>query len=377
MLAPRTGARPAEASRPFRLRRLRSPAPGAGRSNGEPVSQGKAVTGVSEPSAAQRTNEAQASGPPSEASIHRGPRGGWTDVGSRRLGYLFAVIAVSLFSTSPALVRYAPLVGPIEVTFWRLLTGAATILIVSSIVSPRGDARSGAGPGINFRAIATPKFAIYGLLVALHFGSYIASLGFTSTAHSLAITYTAPVFVAMFAHVFLHESIRPQAWIGIAIAVAGAVFLTGFEPTLTTRSLIGDGMALFTAVTFGIYSIIGRQARNQHTLFEYAFGVYLWGAIWLLPAAIWSMGGSTYDVVSGLAIIALGVAPLGTGHTLYNAALRRIPATAANIIAMLEVIGGVILTAWLFGEMPTSTSIAGAGVILAGILIVVWEPSST
>jgi drug/metabolite transporter (DMT)-like permease len=44
---------------------------------------------------------------------------------------------------------------------------------------------------------------------------------------------------------------------------------------------------------------------------------------------------------------------------------------------MLEVIGGVILTAWLFGEMPTSTSIAGAGVILAGILIVVWEPSST
>lgn len=332
---------------------------------------------MSEPTAAQRTNEVQTPGPPTEASMHPGPQRGWTDVGSRRLGYLFAVIAVSLFSTSPALVRYAPLVGPIEITFWRLLTGAATILIVSLVVSPRGNARSGAGSGINFRAIATPKFALYGLLVAVHFGSYIASLGFTSTAHSLAITYTAPVFVAMFAHVFLHESIRPQAWIGIAIAVAGAVFLTGFEPTLTTRSLIGDGMALFTAVTFGIYSIIGRQARNQHTLFEYAFGVYLWGAIWLLPAAIWTMGGSTYDVVSGLAIIALGVAPLGTGHTLYNAALRRIPATAANIIAMLEVIGGVILTAWLFGEMPTSTSIAGAGVILAGILIVVWEPAST
>ncbi|MSQ44331.1 MAG: EamA family transporter [Chloroflexi bacterium] len=332
---------------------------------------------MSEPTAAHRTHTVRTSSSTGEA-------------GSRRLGYLFAVIAVSLFSTSPALVRYAPLVGPIEITFWRLLTGAATILIVSSIATrvatkrvARGQAnltKTGhdeAAPGINFRAVATPKFAIYGLLVAVHFGSYIASLGLTSTAHSLVITYTAPVFVAIFAHVFLHESIRPQAWFGIAIAVAGAVFLTGFEPTLTSRSLIGDGMALFTAVTFGIYSIIGRQARNQHSLVEYAFGVYLWGAIWLLPAAIWTMGGSTYDVVSGLAIIVLGVAPLGTGHTLYNAALRRIPATAANIIAMLEVIGGVLLTAWLFGELPTTTSIAGAGVILAGILIVVWEPSRT
>ena len=242
------------------------------------VSQGKARSGVSEPIGAQRNNEAQGSGPPGESSMPPGRRSGSTDGGSRRLGYLFAVIAVALFSTSPALVRYAPLVGPIEITFWRLLTGAATILIVSLVMSPRGNARSGAGSGIDYLAIATPKFALYGLLVAVHFGSYVASLGFTSTAHSLAITYTAPVFVAMFAHVFLHESIRPQAWIGIAIAVAGAVFLTGFEPNLTTRSLIGDGMALFTAVTFGIYSIIGRQARNQHTLFEYAFGVYLWGA---------------------------------------------------------------------------------------------------
>ena len=319
---------------------------------------------MSEPTAAPNTNEFQTPGTVSEA-------------GSRRLGYLFALIAVSLFSTSPALVRYAPLVGPIEITFWRLLTGAVTVLIVSSIVTRLGFNGNVAIPYMNFRAVATPKFAMYGLLVAVHFGSYIASLGFTSTAHSLAITYTAPVFVAIFAHVFLREPIRPQAWIGIAIAVAGAVFLTGFEPTLTSRSLIGDGMALFTAVTFGIYSIVGRQARNQHSLFEYAFGVYLWGAIWLLPAAIWTMGGSTYDVVPALAIIGLGVAPLGTGHTLYNAALRRIPATAANIIAMLEVIGGVMLTAWLFGEMPTSTSIAGAAVILAGILIVVWEPSRT
>ena len=77
---------------------------------------------MSEPNAAQRTNEVQTSGPPSEASMHRGPRGGWTDVGSRRLGYLFAVIAVSLFSTSPALVRYAPLVGPIEILRYQDVT---------------------------------------------------------------------------------------------------------------------------------------------------------------------------------------------------------------------------------------------------------------
>ena len=163
--------------------------------------------------------------------------------------------------------------------------------------------------------------------------------------------------------------------VGIVVAIGGATYLTGFEPVITTRSLIGDGFALVTAITYGFYSIAGRRARDRYPPFDYTCGVYGWGAAWLLPFALWEAPGATRGLVPMLAVTAAGFFPLGTGHTLYNAALRRIPATAANVIAVFEVVGGTLLTAVIFGEMPTITSVIGASILLAGILVVVLDPA--
>jgi len=65
--------------------------------------------------------------------------------------------------------------------------------------------------------------------------------------------------------------------------------------------------------------------------------------------------------------------PLGIGHTLYNASLRRMPATYANLIASQEVTGGVILGAVVLAEAPPPSAIAGAAVAIAGIALVLWQ----
>ena len=280
-------------------------------------------------------------------------------------GYVLATIAVLLFSTSPTLMRFAPGIGPIEIAFWRLFTGAVAVRLFALVSRHR----------IAWRRLITLEFVGYGALVAVHFGSFVASLIFTSTAHSLAITYTAPAFVAIMSWAFLHEPISRRAVIGIVVAISGATYLTGFEPEVTARSLIGDGLALVTAITFGVYSIAGRRARDHVPLYDYACGAYGWGAVWLLPFAVWEAPNATRGLVPMLAVAAAGLFPLGIGHTLYNAALRRIPATGANVIAVFEVVGGTLLTALIFGEIPTTTSIVGACVLLTGIMVVVLDPA--
>jgi drug/metabolite transporter (DMT)-like permease len=280
---------------------------------------------------------------------------------SERVGYLQALAGVALFSTSPVLIRWAGGVSAVEITFWRLLLATLTVLVFGAVTrSP-----------VNVLALPHRRFAAYGVVIALHFFLYIASLFFTSVAHALALVYTAPLFIALLSWPVLGERLRARQWAGVILGVAGIAILAGFEPSISREVLIGDTLAVGSAITFAIYSVIGRARRADHPLFEYAAGVYGWGALWLLPLAAWQALRSAYSVPAGLAILGLGVGPLGTGHTLYNAALRRVPATYVNLIATLEVVGGVVLGALLLGELPSAAALAGAAVVLIGIVLVV------
>jgi drug/metabolite transporter (DMT)-like permease len=72
-----------------------------------------------------------------------------------------------------------------------------------------------------------------------------------------------------------------------------------------------------------------------------------------------------------LAVLALGLFPLGIGHTLYNAALRRAHPTRVNIIATQEVTGGILLSWWLLREVPSANAVIGAAIMLVGVIQVV------
>ncbi len=277
-----------------------------------------------------------------------------------RTGVLLAVAAVSAFSTAPVLVLWAAPLSAFEITLGRLVTGAAAIWVLAQLNrQPHLPARTDLA-----------RFAGIGFITALHFICYIASLNFTTIAHALALVYTAPIFVALFSAWFLKEPIAPRKWIGVLVTVAGIAVLAGFEPRLNSRMVIGDLLALVSAVTYALYSIAGRSQRARYPLFTYAGTVYGLAALWALPAAVASFTPAGYTWRSVAALLGAGLIPLAAGHTLYNAALRRAHATTANLIATQEVTGGMILGALLLGQVPQANEIAGALVALIGIALV-------
>lgn len=264
------------------------------------------------------------------------------------------------FATSPVLVRLADPLSPYEKTAGRLAVAALALLALMRL--RREPFR------LTRRSL--PLFAGIGLIAALHFVAYVASLSFTTIAHSLAIVYTAPIFVAIFSAWFLHEPIRPRQWLGVLIAVLGVAILAGFEPNWSARMAVGDLLALVSAIMFGLYSVAGRQQRTNYSLFTYAVAVYGLAALWVLPAAVANFTPTGYTAQTLLAVLALGIIPLGIGHTLYNGALRRTHATTANLIATQEVTLGILLGALVLGEAPNLNEMAGALVTLIGIALV-------
>lgn len=215
------------------------------------------------------------------------------------------------------------------------------------------------------------RFLGFGLVAALHFGCFIASLDYTTIAHSLAITYTAPIFVALFSAWFLGEGMERRKWLGTIVAVAGVAILAGFEPTFTPRMAVGDLLALGSAICFGLYSVAGRSQRHRYGLFAYAGSVYALAGLWLLPLALLNLSAGGYTLTATASILALGLLPLAVGHTLYNAALRSTPATLVNLIATQEVTGGILLGIIFLGEVPTPTTLLGVAITLFGIVLVI------
>jgi drug/metabolite transporter (DMT)-like permease len=286
-------------------------------------------------------------------------------------GLLYVGLAVFFFSTSPVFIRWADPLNPLVKTGLRMLVAAAALWVLVWLT--RRAAPVTTAPPRPRRTVVL-RFLGYGAIAALHFVCYIASLSYTTPAQALAIVYTAPIFVAFSAALFLHEPLRARQWAGIAIAVVGIAVLALGKATdaQAPNPLLGDALALGAAIAFGLYSVAGRYERAHTDLFLYAARVYSAAALWLLPALAlnWPSDMGSIGWGAWAAIVALGLLPLALGHTLYNASLRLIPATVVNVIATQEVTGGVLLSWLLLGVAPTPNEIAGVLITLAGILIV-------
>lgn len=288
------------------------------------------------------------------------------DTPSRR-GLLFVCLAVLFFSTSPVLVLWAnPPFNAIEIAFWRLALAALLVAMLGLFTHQH----------LWLKRREVPRFLFYGLITALHFIFYIESLSFTTIAHALSLTYTSPIFVTLFSVLILRESMAIRKYIGIGITIVGIAILAGFEPHYTTCSfngpghcmILGDGIALLSALCFSIYSIVGRSERERHPLFRYTTNVYGIAALWLLPITLFFAFRHAYPLSAVAAVVGLGIFPLGLGHTLYNASIRSIHATYANIIATQEVTMGVILGIFLVHQIPSITAVIGGIIALVGIV---------
>ena len=276
-----------------------------------------------------------------------------------RIGVIQAVAAAGFFSTGAILVRWAQDLAPIEVTSLRLLMGG---LLVAAAARASGERTRPSGA--DFRRLLP-----IGLIAAAHFLAFIASLYFTTVAHCLTLTYTAPLFIAVLSRAFLRERLPRRAFVGSMVGLTGVAVLAGFEPHLTRRILTGDLLALVAGLAFALYSLFGRRERAHLPLLTYASWVYLIAGAATAPFAIGVLG-RPVNTRAIAAVFAMALLPSALGHTLYNAALRRLHPSIPNLIATQEVTGGILLAWLLLHEVPTWNAAAGAAITLIGVGLV-------
>jgi drug/metabolite transporter (DMT)-like permease len=271
------------------------------------------------------------------------------------------IVAVSFASI---LIRFAQGAGmpSLSIAAWRLIF-ASTILLPYAWTTRRDEIRDLSG-----REWAL--LVASGLFLALHFATWIASLGYTSVASSVVLVSMGPVFVGLGSWLFLRE--RPGALmvVGIILAAAGSVVISWGDLDQGRDQLVGDMLALSGAIFVAGYLMIGYRVRAVRSLTTYialVYGVAMGALVIIVLLAGQPMFGYRLDAYAWVLVLALG--PQIVGHSTLNWALRYLSATFVALLTLAEPIGSGILAYILLGEaIGWSTAIGGA-MVLAGIYI--------
>ena len=209
-----------------------------------------------------------------------------------------------------------------------------------------------------------------GVVLAIHFASWITSLGLTSVASSVIFVHIDPIFVAVVSHFLLKEKINGRVLAGIIISLVGVVIIAMGDAIVSESSLRGDLLALLGGLMLGIYLLGGRMFRKDLDLTTYVVPVYVSAALVLVLMSLLAGAPLTgYASSEYLLFFFIALVPMIFGHTLYNWALRYVSAPVVSVSLLGEPVGASILALVLLNEVPSGPVLIGGVVTLAGILL--------
>ena len=283
--------------------------------------------------------------------------------------YDYAVLALGVCAVSTAVLLIREADAPsIVIAAYRLTLASLPLLAVSFV---RG------GSPVRGRRERVLLTVLAGVLLALHFATWIASVKQTSIATSVFLVTTSPLFVALASGPILGEKPQAAMWWGIVIAGGGGAVMVADDLGAGGQTLLGDLYALLGALFASGYYLIGRRLRSDgEAWLPYVTLAYSTSAIVLIAMtltsghALFDYSGRTYVYLGLLAVI-----PQLVGHTALNRSLGYLPAVVVSMAVRGEPVGATILGLIFLNETPTSLEVLGAILIMAGVYVALRTPT--
>jgi drug/metabolite transporter (DMT)-like permease len=281
-------------------------------------------------------------------------------------------LAVLAASFSSIFIRFAQTEATSLVISAYRLTIAALLLSPILLFRYRGEVRALSRNESRLSLLA-------GLFLALHFGTWITSLEYTSVASSVVLVQTAPLMVAALSPLLLGEQISRYLLVGLLIAMFGSLLVgisdaCGAEGCLQLNELLqgtairGDLLALAGAAAGAGYVIVGRRVRQSVSLVPYIGIAYGAAAIALIAASLFQ-GAPLFgfEPKTYLWLLLLAIFPQLVAHTSYNWALGYVAAAVVSLVLLAEPVASGILALVILDETPTTLRLVGGALILVGI----------
>lgn len=280
------------------------------------------------------------------------------------------MVAVALmWSTAGVVTRHLDAARSFEVTFWRALFTALCLLFILPAVR-------GARVFTDIRHAGT-AFWVSGVCWSVMFTAYMVALTLTSVANVLVTMALGPLMTALMARVFIGHRIPLRTGLAIVVAGIGIVYMYGAQ--VAGGQMLGTLVALCVPIAGATNWTVTQNAHAQGHDVDLVPAVFVGAVISCLvtlPLA-YPFQATAHDL--GL-LAYLGVFQLAIPCVLSVLCARVLKAPELSLLALLEVVFGILL-AWVgAGEAPGPTVLVGGTLVMGALVaneLLGWKQRST
>jgi len=278
---------------------------------------------------------------------------------SKFLGYAYVVAAAIIWGSNGVIVNWVPY-NAYAIAFFRVLFASLTLLPIVFLTRKHE---------VLSAARSWKVMLSLGFLLALGWTLLFHSMKLIAIANAVLLNYTAPIFVALLAPLFLKEKLEKSTLIALAISMAGIVIISSQQNLqVSGLNLLGVILGLLAGLTYAGFIIVSKRALSSFSSQVVAFYSYSVASIFLFPSVIGS--DLSLDLASWILLLVLGVFNTGFAVTIYLKGLAMIKAQKAVVFTYLEPASAVVFGFLFLAQQPTPLMLAGGFLILiAGYIV--------
>lgn len=180
--------------------------------------------------------------------------------------------------------------------------------------------------------------------------------------------YMAPVFTVLLSPLVLKERITPAKLAFTAVAVVGAVLISGVG-TGSAADPVGILMGLSAGLLYSSIVLMNRKMKGlspmETTLSQLAISAVVMLAYVLLTVDLSQI---RIELTPLLLLVALGVVHTGIAYALFFGAANKLPAQVTSVLSYIDPVTALLLSALLLHQGMTPWQIAGTVLILGSTL---------
>jgi len=277
-------------------------------------------------------------------------------------GLAALIFGASLLGFAAMLVRWAAPAGPLAVGFYRM---AIALPFVAWLA--RGTARPVTGRA-RLWAVAA------GVCFVLDLWMWHSALHLTSAANATLLVTLAPIWVAVVSVLWMGARLRKRFWLGVLLALAGALVL-GLAKGARWGTGLGELLGALASLAYGAFTLALGRARRELSAPEALFWVVLCCTI-LFGALGWAQGEAFtgYPARSWWALIGLGTLVQVVAWWFITWGLGHVPTNMGAMGLMTQPVATIILGWVLLAESVRPLQGLGALLVLAGIALCAFAP---